>query len=243
MVKGYKGFDQDLKCRGMQYEVGQTYEMERSPSICNWGFHFCERITDVHEYYNLGSNRICEVEAIGEISKEGNKSATNKIVILRELSREEIRNLANTGKDNTGYLNSGYGNSGYGNSGDRNSGDRNSGDRNSGDRNSGEFNSCSKSSGVFMSKRISFEAFNKSLTKEEFENLVQSHGYRICQHFELVRFRVRTQTGKYGDFRYLSYKKSWQCFWNKLSFNQRNAIRKMPHFDKDIFFEITGIKA
>jgi hypothetical protein len=291
-IKGYKGLDKDLKCRGKQYEIGQTYEMAKSPSVCNRGFHFCEKVADIHEYYKLGDNRVCEIEALGEIVKEGNKSATNKIKIIRELSREEIRTLGNSGTDNTGYRNSGYCNSGYCNSGDCNSGNRNSGDCNSGNRNSGnrnsgdcnsgyrnsgdcnsgnrnsgdcnsgdcnsgnrnsgycnsgycnsgEFNSCNRSAGVFMSKRISFEAFNKSLTEEEFNELINSRGYRICRRFELVRFRIRAKTGKFGDFRYLSYKSSWNYFWYKLSFEERMEIRKMPHFDKDVFFEITGIK-
>lgn len=217
-VKGYKGFKKDLTCRGMQFEIGQTYEMAESPSVCNRGFHFCEKIADVHDYYLLGDSRVCEVEAIGEIVKEGNKSATNKIVIIRELSREEIRTLANTGNDNTGYRNSGHGNS-------------------------GQFNSCDNSAGTFMSKRISYEAFNKSLSRGEYTELICSRGYHICQQFQLVKYRVRTRTGKFRDFRYLGYKKSWQYFWNNLSFTQRMAIRNMPHFDKDVFYEITGIKA
>jgi hypothetical protein len=271
-VKGYKGFNENLQCRGKQYKVGETYEMSASPSVCNRGFHFCEIIFDVHGYYRLGDSRVCEIEALGEIAKKGDKSVTNKIKIIRELSREEIRTLANVGADNSGYgnsgnRNSGYGNSGdgnsgdgnsgdgnsgdgnsgYGNSGNRNSGNRNSGNRNSGNRNSGygnsgEFNSCDHSAGIFMSKRISFEAFNKSLPKDEFEALVASRGYRICQEFRLVKFRIRTKTGKFGDFRYLDYKSSWKYFWNNLKFEQRLAIRRMPHFDKNVFFEITGVK-
>jgi hypothetical protein len=217
-IKGYKGFDKNLQCRGKQYEVGETYEMSALPSVCNRGFHFCEKIFDVHGYYKLGDSRICEIEAFGEIDKEGDKSATNKIKIIRELSREEIRTLANVGTDNSGY-------------------------GNSGNRNSGEFNSCGHSAGVFMSKRISFEAFNKSLSKDEFEALTASRGYQVCLEFRPVKFRVRTKTGKFGDFRYLDYKSSWKHFWNNLKFEQRLAICRMPHFDKDVFFETTGIKA
>jgi hypothetical protein len=81
------------------------------------------------------------------------------------------------------------------------------------------------------------------LTEDEFEALIASPGYQLCQQFRMVKFRVRTKTGKFGDFRYLNYKSSWRYFWNNLAFEQRMAIRRMPHFDKDVFFEITGIKA
>ena len=92
-----------------------------------------------------------------------------------------------------------------------------------------------------MTERISYEAFNKSLTQKEFEELVSSYGYQLCQKFKPIKYRIRTKTGKFGDFRYLSYKSSWRYFWGNLSFEQRVAIRRMPHLDKDIFFEITGI--
>jgi hypothetical protein len=39
------------------------------------------------------------------------------------------------------------------------------------------------------------------------------------------------------------YKTLWRYFWNSLTFKERVAIRRMPHFDKDVFFEITGVKA
>jgi hypothetical protein len=119
---------------------------------------------------------------------------------------------------------------------------RNTEDDNSGDCNSGDFNSCRNSAGVFMSKRISYEAFNRSLTQAEFLDLITSYGYTVCCRFRLVRYRVRTTTGKYGDFKYFDYKVSWKVFWNELSFEERMAVRRMPHVDKDVFFEITGIR-
>jgi len=241
-MKGFKGFDKDLKCRDMQYEVGKEYKFGDKLEMCNSGFHFCQKITDVHEYYNLKQSRICEIEAIGEIITDKNKSVTNHIKIIRELSKLEILELVNNGKDNTGLFNSGSRNSGNWNSGDLNSGSRNSGDRNSGDLNSGNFCSCDNSAGLFMSKRISYEAFNKSLSEQEYNKITNSNGYSICKRFQLVRYRVRTKTGKFGDYRYLPYKKSWKIFWNNLTFTERNLVRKMPHIDKAVFEEITGVK-
>ena len=188
------------------------------------GFHFCKDVPSINGYYTLKDSRVCEVEAIGKVisESEGDKSVTNHIKILRELSRQEIFSLANIGKDNTGI--------------------NNSGDSNSGHSNSGSFCSCNNSAGLFMSKHISYEAFNKLLTESEYNTLTDSLGYAICCGFKLVRYRVRTETGKYGDFRYMSYKASWRVFWNNLTFAERNAVRNMPYIDKGVFEEITGVK-
>ena len=48
-MKGYKAFNKDLTCRGMQYEVGKTFEMKESPVCCKQGFHFCENIAEVYK--------------------------------------------------------------------------------------------------------------------------------------------------------------------------------------------------
>lgn len=40
-MKAYKAFNPDMTCRGFQYEIGQTYEMEEEPIKCERGFHAC----------------------------------------------------------------------------------------------------------------------------------------------------------------------------------------------------------
>ena len=42
-VKGYKVFNPDWTCRGFKYAVGETFEEEVELSVCNRGFHFCEK--------------------------------------------------------------------------------------------------------------------------------------------------------------------------------------------------------
>lgn len=96
-MKAYKAFDKDLTCRGFQYEIGKTYEMEDEPIICERGFHACSMLDDVFKYYKLGKNiRICEVELLGDIddmSQKDSKVATNKIKIIRELKVKDLLEL------------------------------------------------------------------------------------------------------------------------------------------------------
>ena len=73
IIKGYKGFDKDLKCRGFQYEVGKEYSTDKAVA-CNTGFHYCECPMDVLGFYapcdDTGTpNRFCEVEGSGDFDK------------------------------------------------------------------------------------------------------------------------------------------------------------------------------
>ena len=242
MVKGFKGFNQDLTCRGFQYEIHKTYEYDGDIELCSQGFHFCRKLRDVHTFYNLKKSRICEIKADGKIIDGDKKSVCARISIIRELSHEEIDAAINTGKDNTGVFNSGNRNSGYRNSGDCNSGDGNNGYRNSGNWNSGDFCSCDYSSGIFMTKKITYEAFNKQLTKEEYDALIESEGFTILQRFRLYSFKTRTEKNGQKRLIHLSYKASWRMFWQSLTPMQKLTIKRMPHFDTDVFYEITGIK-
>ena len=89
-IKGYKGFNKDMTCSGKQYKENTTYE-EDGTEICEAGMmHFCENPYDVLDYYPLVNEDgdifdFAEVEAVGEVKKDGNKSATNKLHIGAKL--------------------------------------------------------------------------------------------------------------------------------------------------------------
>ena len=87
IIRTYKGFDKDLKCRGFQYEVGKEYE-EAKADACNTGFHACERPLDVLDYYPpRNGSRYCVVEQDGDLSRKGgdSKVASTKIKIGAEI--------------------------------------------------------------------------------------------------------------------------------------------------------------
>ena len=160
-----KGFDKDLRCRGMQFEVGKEYSTgvaDADISLCtNTVFHFCDSLRKVHTYYSVipeEDNRFCEIEVLGALVSDDTKCGSNRIRIVREILGDELNIMrgltdGNTGVFNNGNRNSGIFNSGNRNSGIFNSGDCNSGDCNSGDRNSGNWNSGSRNSGDWNSGR------------------------------------------------------------------------------------------
>jgi hypothetical protein len=142
IVKGFKGFDRNMKCRGFQYKVGKTYETDKTIYPCRWGFHFCEALEQCFNFYTYDDiyrpgNRFAEVEAHGRIIRDTGKIVTDKIKIVRELSSEEIRAALNTGKGNTGVYNVGNDNEGRKNTGNSNNGHLNIGDNNKGNYNTG----------------------------------------------------------------------------------------------------------
>ena len=88
LIHAYKGFDKDLKCRNIQYEVGKDYEQEGNIKCCENGFHACEFPYDVFSYYAPGKNsRYCTVTQSGKMDKKDgdSKVASSKIHIETEI--------------------------------------------------------------------------------------------------------------------------------------------------------------
>lgn len=101
-TRGYKGFNKGLICLKKQYKVGETYE-EHGKSICEEGMmHFCEKPLDVLSFYPVIDpftgefNKYAEVKAIGRVIKERNKSATNKLRIVKKISLKQLIKAAAT---------------------------------------------------------------------------------------------------------------------------------------------------
>ena len=85
VIKSFKGFGKDMKCRDQQYEEGKTYEMDGEVEICKRGFHACERPLDLFGYYAPGQSVYHEVEQSGKLSRnedsDDTKVASSKIKI------------------------------------------------------------------------------------------------------------------------------------------------------------------
>lgn len=86
-MKAYKGFDKNLQCRGLQYEIGGTQEVDKV-KLCNQGLHACEAPLDVFRYYAPSEgSRYCEVEMDGVSDERGDdsKRVAKKLTVGAEI--------------------------------------------------------------------------------------------------------------------------------------------------------------
>ena len=85
----YKGTDKDMKCRGMQYELGETKKDDGAVRCGNKGFHSCEAPLDVLKYYPMrDGNRFFEAEAGGIIDRsdaDDSKLASSELTLKAEI--------------------------------------------------------------------------------------------------------------------------------------------------------------
>ena len=85
-MKGYKGFDRDLKCRGFQYKIGETFTHPENVSLCVSGLHFCENPLDIFGYYDP-TLRFAEVDG-EDVSKETESSDSKRVAKTLHIKTE-----------------------------------------------------------------------------------------------------------------------------------------------------------
>ena len=97
-MKGYKGFDKDLKCRDFQYEVGKEAAVDGDIELCKRGIHFCENPHNVFSYYAPGKNNRFAVVEAEDVSAERNdddsKRVCKRLTVKAEISVFEICRIA-----------------------------------------------------------------------------------------------------------------------------------------------------
>ena len=110
-MKGFKGFDKDLKCRDQQYVVGETIMFNGEPLLCSAGLHFVEHPLDALSYYkpNDGS-RYAEIEADGvtDQKKDDSKRVATSLTVRAEIKipslvRAAVQFVFDQVKPSTGY--------------------------------------------------------------------------------------------------------------------------------------------
>jgi len=87
-MNGYKGFNfvnGELDCRGFKYEIGKIYELpEEKLKLCESGFHFCDNIKDVANFYTFSNKyRFCSITAFNNIQTAENTKFRNKYCCVK----------------------------------------------------------------------------------------------------------------------------------------------------------------
>jgi len=92
-IKGYKGFDRNLKCRGWQYKVDDTSTFDGKIKVGCSGFHFYKSPTNVFDMYPPNEfGRYAETNSKGKTVHDASYNAycTDKLEVVKELSIEDM---------------------------------------------------------------------------------------------------------------------------------------------------------
>lgn len=94
-MKGYKIMDPDMTCLGFQYEIGETYTMEDTPSLGSGvGFHYCFRWQDLFWQRCRKGCRVFKIEVPEGVlidSERGDpNAAAQAITIVEEVCIDSI---------------------------------------------------------------------------------------------------------------------------------------------------------
>ena len=260
-VKGFKVLKYDWTCRGKKYTCPGRFKEDVDLKLCGRGMHFCLNAVDCFNYYDFDSNNhVVEVIAHGKVVCRNDECCTDDLEIVREIPWDEVLRIVNIGKNCTGDMNTGDWNTGDRNTGDRNTGDMNTGDRNTGDwntgdRNTGDWNTTSFSSGVFNTEEAKILMFNKP-SNWSYINWIKSEARYLLNQIpknvvkwiysedmtneEKAEHTEHETTG--GYLKVLNKSECGQIWWDGLSDREKEVIRNIPNYDKEIFEKVTGIK-
>ena len=87
-MKVYKGTDKDMRCKGLQYEIGKAVTVDGDVKLCERGLHACEMPLDVLNYYPPAESRYFEAELEGVTAekRDDTKRVGNRLEMKAELS-------------------------------------------------------------------------------------------------------------------------------------------------------------
>ena len=95
MKKGIKALGmnmEDINGNDTVYEMNKKYTCSGDVKCKQSGYHYFESIRDVMYLYNLDKSRLFECEINGDVfDHDGIIHCTNKIKLIREISKEEIK--------------------------------------------------------------------------------------------------------------------------------------------------------
>ena len=158
----------------------------------------------------------------------------------------------NTGDWNTGNWNTGDWNSGKRNTGDWNTGDKNTGDKNTGNWNTGDWNTGDRNTGFFNTITPKWwYIFNKwcdDITNIEFPDFCRFALTEWINENDMTEREKESHPEYKTTWGYLKekgYKEAFQESFYSYSERERKRqveqLKKIPNFDKDIFYEISWI--
>lgn len=230
IIKGFKVFNPDWTCRDKQYSCPGNFEEDVTLSVCNSGMHFCKKAADCFNYYKFDpNNHVAEVVACGDVMEDGDKCATDKLEIIREISWEELLEIVNTGKGCTGY---------------GNSGDCNSGDWSKTNFSNGCFNTAEPK--IYLFNKLSSWTYRDWLNSETcyLMNQIQGNVLKWVYLSDMTDGEKTAHPESETTGGYLKKLDNSECaviWWRSLDQRQKNVIMAIPNFDKAIFKEIIGI--